>query len=44
MAKKKREIGLAVDRQGATLATDKRRAGFVDDEDGEEVFVDAMEE
>lgn len=44
LAKQKREIGLGVDREGATFANEKRRAGFVDDEDESEVFVDAMEE
>ena len=43
LALKKREIGLGVDRGGATLANEKRRAGFIDDEDEEEVFVDANE-
>jgi hypothetical protein len=38
--KKKREIGPGLDRGGARLANDKRRAGFVDDENGEEVIVD----
>jgi hypothetical protein len=38
--KKKREIGPGIDRGGARLANEKRRAGFVDDEDGEEVIVD----
>jgi hypothetical protein len=40
VAKKKREIGPGVDRGGATLANAKRRAGFIDDEDPEEVTVD----
>jgi len=43
LARRKREIGLGVDRQGATFANEKRRAGFVDDEDGAEVFVDDSE-
>jgi len=38
--KRKREIGPGVDRGGATLATDKRRLGFVDDEDFEEIVDD----
>jgi hypothetical protein len=43
LARRKREVGLGVDRQGATFANDKRRAGFVDDEDGDEVLVDASD-
>jgi hypothetical protein len=43
LAKKKREIGLGVDREGATFANEKRRAGFVDDEDGDGVVVDASD-
>lgn len=35
--RKKREIGPGVDRGGATLANPKRRMGFVDDEDFEEI-------
>lgn len=38
--KKKREIGPGVDRGGSRLVTAKRRRGFVDDEDGDEVMVD----
>ncbi|KAE9965782.1 hypothetical protein BLS_007395 [Venturia inaequalis] len=38
--KKKREIGPGVDRGGSRLVTPKRRQGFVDDEDGDEVMVD----
>lgn len=38
--KKKREIGPGVDRGGSRLVTAKRRKGFVDDEDGDEVMVD----
>lgn len=38
--KKKREIGPGVDRGGSRLVTAKRRQGFVDDEDGDEVMVD----
>lgn len=38
--KKKREIGPGVDRGGSRLVTPKRRQGFVDDEDGEEMDVD----
>jgi hypothetical protein len=34
-AKRKREIGPGVDRGGARLVTEKRRMGFVDDEEGE---------
>ena len=37
LEKKKREIGPGVDRGGATLATPKRRLGFIDDEDFEGV-------
>ena len=36
--KKKREIGPGIDRGGATLANPKRRTGFVDDEDFEEII------
>ena len=43
IARQKREIGLGVDRGGATFANEKRRAGFVDDEDGDEVLVDASD-
>jgi hypothetical protein len=43
LAKRKREIGLGVDREGATFANEKRRAGFVDDEDGDEVLVDVSD-
>jgi len=38
--KKKKEIGPGVDRGGSRLVTEKRRAGFVDDEDPEEVTVE----
>lgn len=38
--KKKREIGPGVDRGGSRLVTAKRRQGFVDDEDEDEVMVD----
>ena len=37
MERKKREIGPGIDRGGATLANPKRRMGFVDDEDFEEI-------
>lgn len=37
---KKQEIGPGVDRGGSRLVTPKRRQGFVDDEDGDEVMVD----
>lgn len=37
LEKRKREIGPGVDRGGARLATPKRRQGFVDDEDFEEI-------
>ena len=43
LARNKREIGLGVDREGATFANEKRRAGFVDDEDEAEVLVDASD-
>lgn len=43
MARRKREIGLGVDREGATFANEKRRQGFVDDEDGMEVTVEASD-
>ncbi|KAF2842305.1 hypothetical protein M501DRAFT_1013657 [Patellaria atrata CBS 101060] len=39
--KKKREIGPGVDRSGATLATEKRRLGFIDDEDDTDIVEDA---
>lgn len=35
--KKKREVGPGIDRGGATLANPKRRTGFIDDEDFEEL-------
>jgi hypothetical protein len=38
--RKKREIGPGVDRGGSRLVTEKRRQGFIDDEDGEEVTVE----
>jgi transposase len=38
--KTKREIGPGVDRGGSRLVTAKRRQGFIDDEDGDEVTVD----
>jgi hypothetical protein len=43
LARNKREIGLGVDREGATFANEKRRAGLVDDEDEDEVLVDASD-
>ena len=39
MVRKRREIGPGVDRQGARFINEKRRAGFIDDEDPEEVLV-----
>ena len=35
--KRKREIGPGIDKGGATLVNDKRRHGFVDDEEDDEV-------
>ncbi|KAF2431078.1 hypothetical protein EJ08DRAFT_678642 [Tothia fuscella] len=37
IAKRKKEIGVGMDRGGARLANDKRRAGFVDDDEEESV-------
>ena len=35
--RKKRDIGPGIDRGGATLANPKRRTGFIDDEEFEEI-------
>lgn len=40
MEQKKREVGPGIDKSGATLANTKRRTGFLDDEDFEEIVDD----
>ncbi|EOD52045.1 putative zinc finger c2h2-type protein [Neofusicoccum parvum UCRNP2] len=39
--KKKRMVGPGIDRGGARLANEKRRLGFIDGEDFEEVVTDS---
>jgi hypothetical protein len=39
-AKRKKAIGAGMDRGGSTLANEKRRAGFVDDEEDEMIVDD----
>lgn len=41
VARKKRVGGPGMDRGGATLANEKRRRGFIENEDVEEELVDA---
>jgi len=40
LRRKKKAIGPGVDRGGSRLVTPKRRAGFIDDEDDDEMEVD----
>lgn len=40
MRRKREQLGFGLDRGGSTLANAKRRQGFIDDEDFEEIVED----